>query len=310
MTGNFRLAIITDEISNDFEAVLHLAKAEGLDGVELRGMWQRNLLELPDSEVEEVRRLTEQYDLPVVSIAAPFLKCHLETDGKAEGDTFIQGEKSYEEHLKLFDRALELAELFGCRMTRTFSFWRIKDKTDEELWPAIAPKLAGPLEKATKHGVWVILENEPAVNTVVGASSWRLWRYMRDQSYDIRALRLLWDPGNELYAGELPYPDGFDNLNKLMAHDGKTFAGMVAHMHIKDGNRRWEEGEPKVDPQPPGQGEANFTRLIPAIVQSGYRGWLSLEPHYRPAELVAQGEAGMFEAGRRCIRSFKAVLGG
>ena len=37
-------------------------------------------------------------------------------------------------------------------------------------------------------------------------------------------LKLMWDPANTLYCGEIVYPDGFDALR----------GGYISHVHIKD----------------------------------------------------------------------------
>src|SRR5207245_1109208 len=46
----------------------------GLDWVELRGMWNKNLMRLDAKEIEEARRLLERYRLRVSDLASPLFK--------------------------------------------------------------------------------------------------------------------------------------------------------------------------------------------------------------------------------------------
>src|SRR6201997_3869456 len=71
----FRLAIINDEISEDFDHVCQVASQEfGLQWIELRGMWGKNLTELDAKQIDEGRRILEKYKLRVTDIASPLFK--------------------------------------------------------------------------------------------------------------------------------------------------------------------------------------------------------------------------------------------
>src|SRR5438477_11223162 len=74
MNSPFRVAVINDEISQDFGHACEVASREfGMEWIELRGMWNKNLLRLDAKEVEEARRILEKYKLRVTDIASqPF----------------------------------------------------------------------------------------------------------------------------------------------------------------------------------------------------------------------------------------------
>src|SRR5712691_7159931 len=49
MKSSFRIAVINDEITQDFGRACEIASQEfGMDWIELRGMWNKNLLKLDD----------------------------------------------------------------------------------------------------------------------------------------------------------------------------------------------------------------------------------------------------------------------
>jgi len=54
----FRLAVINDEITQDFEKACSIAAKDfGLSWIELRGMWNKNITELNAKEVDEARKI-------------------------------------------------------------------------------------------------------------------------------------------------------------------------------------------------------------------------------------------------------------
>ncbi len=75
MTSPFRIAVINDEISQDFGRACEVASREfGMEWIELRGMWNKNLLKLDAKEIEEARRILEKNKLRVTDIASPLFK--------------------------------------------------------------------------------------------------------------------------------------------------------------------------------------------------------------------------------------------
>src|SRR6202451_3600559 len=74
-TCPFRLAVINDEITQDFEKACSIAAKDfGLSWIELRGMWNKNITELNAKEVDEARKILEAHRLRVTDIARPLFK--------------------------------------------------------------------------------------------------------------------------------------------------------------------------------------------------------------------------------------------
>ena len=71
----FRIAVINDEITQDFGRACEVASKEfGMEWIELRSMWNKNILKLDAAEVAEARRILEKYKLRVTDIASPLFK--------------------------------------------------------------------------------------------------------------------------------------------------------------------------------------------------------------------------------------------
>ena len=85
-------------------------------------------------------------------------------------------------------------------------------------------------------------------------------------------LRLAWDSANFIQVGVQPFRDGFAML-----------APYIDYLHVKDA--RLVDGAVT----PVGEGNGEFRETVEALVQSGFSGFASLEPH-----LSSAGQMGGF----------------
>jgi sugar phosphate isomerase/epimerase len=68
----FKLAVFTDEVSQDFEKAIKLALEFGLDGVEIRSVWEKPPQNLTGDDVRRMKDILSRTDLKVCCIASPF----------------------------------------------------------------------------------------------------------------------------------------------------------------------------------------------------------------------------------------------
>src|SRR5690348_10861648 len=62
-SSRFKLSVITDEITQDFGHALEIAAREfGLTHVELRTLWNKNIINLDEKETADVRGLLKKYE--------------------------------------------------------------------------------------------------------------------------------------------------------------------------------------------------------------------------------------------------------
>src|SRR3981081_4942465 len=71
----FRLAVMNDEITHDFEKACQIVSGDfGLHWIELRSMWDKNVTVLDAKQVEDARKILDEHKLRVTDIASPLFK--------------------------------------------------------------------------------------------------------------------------------------------------------------------------------------------------------------------------------------------
>jgi sugar phosphate isomerase/epimerase len=262
MPTKIRTAAITDEFCPDLERSAATMAGIGMTGAELRVVFGKNILDLTDEEVERARNIVNAHGLEVVSLSSPLLKCVLPdappVDARFQHDVF-GSRHTYEDQPRLNQRAFEVAHKTGARIIRVFSYWRTEDPG--RCFDRIAEALACLARSAAREDLVIGLENEAACNVGTGAEAARVLA-----AVDLPNLRVVWDPANALVAGENPFPEGYRKLA----------AGRIAHVHAKD--CAMEGLKPVWGPL--GTRGVDWKGQIAALLEDGYRGWVSLETHW------------------------------
>src|SRR5450432_395777 len=275
----FRVAVINDEISQDFGHACEVAARDfGMQWIELRGMWDKNIMNLDAKEIAEARRILDKYQLRVTDIASPLFK----TDWAGAQRSKFSEEKNFhagftfEQQDELLEHAIEMAKTFQTDRVRCFDFWRLEDQTPYRA--AINKKLQDAANRAGKKGITLLLENEPSCNTATAAESAKLLSAVQSPH-----LMLNWDPGNAAASGEIPYPDGYNLLPK----------NRIGHCHCKD-TVKTSKG---FDWAPVGGGMIDWAGQFKALKRDGYHYAVSLETHWTgggtPEKSSRQRWAGM-----------------
>lgn len=257
-----RLGVLTDEVSDNFEEALDWAAEQGLKHVEVRVINGQNAVDLSDDQLREVLRQVEARGLFISAVASPLFKCKLDPSrAVAAGDTFGQGEESVEAHFAKLDRVIEIAKLLGTTRIRIFSFWR---EANPDLYQ---DDIIRHLQKAAKvaegQGVLLLLENEPACNGGIAEEVAVLVREIASA-----AVRSLWDPGNEAYAGREAFPAGYHSIKDTLAH-----------VHLKDAYIG-EDGTARCVPI--GSGNVAMIGQLKALYEDEYDGLFTIETHFIP----------------------------
>lgn len=282
MKSPFRVAVINDEITQDFGRACEIVSREfGMNWIELRGMWNKNLLNLDAKEIAEARRILEKYKLRVTDIASPLFKVDWPGAPKSKfsprHDQF-NADFTYEQQDEVLERSIELARVFQTNRVRCFDFWRLDDQAPHRA--AINEKLLGAANATGKKAVILLLENEASCNTATGAEAAKVLAAIQSPSF-----MLNWDPGNAVTRGEIPYPDAYNLLPK----------DRIGHCHCKDATKR-PDGK-GYNWAAMGRGTVDWTGQFAALKRDGYRGAVSLETHWHgagtPEESTRQSWAGM-----------------
>jgi sugar phosphate isomerase/epimerase len=279
--SNFKLSVITDEISQDFAHACDVASREfGLGWVELRAMHDKNVINWDAHDIADAQAILKRYNLHVSEIASPIFKIDWPGAPKSPSSPKTPqygADFSLDQQDELLDRAFALSRAFDRAPIRIFDFWRLTDQKPYRA--AIDDRIRQAAIKAGKQGVTLTLENELDCNTATGAEAGRLLNAVTE-----RALMLNWDPGNAGARGEIPFPDGYAHLPK----------NRIAHMHLKDVVVR-DNG--KAEWMAMGKGSIDFVGQFRALKRDGYSGAMSLETHWRgggtPEESSRQSFAGL-----------------
>ena len=258
----FRISVINDEISQDFDHACAIAAREfGMHWIELRSMWGKNIVSLDEKQVTEAQRILEKYQLKVTDIASPLFKVDWPGAPKSKFSeaTSFGANFTLQQQDEVLERAIAMAKVFQTDRVRCFDFWRLEDQGPYRA--AINDKLRQAAEKAGAQGLKLVLENEPACNTGTGAEAAKVLASVKTP-----ALMLNWDPGNAAALGEIPYPDGYALLPKER----------IGHCHCKD-TVKTAKG---FDWAPVGGGIIDWAGQFKALKRDGYRFAVSLETHW------------------------------
>jgi L-ribulose-5-phosphate 3-epimerase len=259
----FRVSVINDEISEDFGRSCEVAAREfGMRWIELRGMWQKNIVHLDAKEIAEAQRILKKYELRVTDIASPLFKVAWKDDPRAKEKPAadFHADFTFDQQEEVLERSLDLAQAFSTDRVRCFDFWRLDNPAPYR--KAIHDTLRGAAEKAGKRGVILLLENDGGLNTSTGAEAAELLRAVPSAH-----LMLNWDPGNAAANGERAYPDGYNLLPKER----------IGHCHCKDAVKQGQGYEWAAM----GTGIVDWRGQFAALKRDGYRFAVSLETHWR-----------------------------
>src|SRR4051812_23960741 len=211
MNSPFRVAVINDEITQDFGRSCEIASKEfGMQWIELRGMWNKTLARLDAKEIAEARSILERNKLRVTDIASPLFKVDWKDAPKSKfspkRDQF-NADFTFDQQDELLERCIELAKAFNTDRIRCFDFWRLDDPTPYRA--AMNQKLLDAANKVGKKGIILVIENEMACNTGTGAEAAKVLAAVQSPHF-----MLNWDPGNAATLDEVPYPAGYNLLPK------------------------------------------------------------------------------------------------
>lgn len=283
-TSPFRIAVINDEITQDFGHACEVASRDfGMRWIELRSMWKKNVVNLDSSEIAEAHRILRKFELQVTDIASPLFKTDWPGAPKSKfspKSPQFGADFSFNQQDEVLSRSLNLAKEFRADRVRCFDFWRLDDQSPYRA--AMNAKLLEAANKAGKEGITLVLENEPSCNTATGAEAAKLLAAVQSPH-----LMLNWDPGNAASVGERPFPDGYSLLPK----------DRIGHCHCKDTVKK---GTGSYDWAPVGKGLVDWIGQFKALKNDGYHFAVSLETHWSgggsPEASTRQSWAGMKNA--------------
>ncbi|MBX6764937.1 MAG: sugar phosphate isomerase/epimerase [Rubrobacteraceae bacterium] len=260
-----------DEISPDLDEQLNTLADESIHHVELRSVWNKNVLDLTDEELDIVKSKVVRHGIKVSSIGSPIGKVPVTDD--------------FGPHLRRFRRALEVAGRMEAPYIRVFSFF-IPEGQDPVLYrDEVLERMSTLARGAEDLGVTLLHENEKGI---YGDVPHRCLDILTGVGSP--ALRAVWDAANFVQCGvKRPYSEGFETLRPF-----------IEYVHVKDALASSGQVVPA------GEGDGELSETVSALRSSGFDGFFSLEPH-----LALSGTYSGFsgpELFRKAAGAFKRLL--
>ncbi|MDQ3438243.1 MAG: sugar phosphate isomerase/epimerase [Actinomycetota bacterium] len=237
-----------DEISPELDEQLDTLAEESISYMELRSVWNTNVLDLTDDELDRVKSAVAERGIGISSIGSPIGKVPV-TD-------------PFGPHLERFRRALRAAEAMRAPYVRVFSFFIPEGQEPDRYREEVLDRMGAMTGEAADAGVMLLHENEKEIYGDVPS-----------RCVDILAgvgspvLRAAWDAANFVQCGVThPYDEGYASLRPY-----------IEYVHVKDAL----SGTDRVVPA--GEGDGQLPETLSALRASGFDGFFSLEPHLASA---------------------------
>lgn len=285
-----KLGVITDGISRDFERALTVMNEFGLTQAELQYLWDVEVGDLSDAQLDRVQRLAAAHEVEVSCISRHVF------GGLALGDLSTTA-PAYREHLADLNRCIDMAKALDCPLVRIMSFkkemilfgshgaeeWNVA----QGAWEKARELIGGAARIAEDRDITLAVETG---NNAITNSAF-LARRMVDEIGSER-LKVMWDPANALYSTERAYPEGYQALK-----------GALGHIHLKDVVVEISQATISCRQLGTGQMAPYLDDMATALKNDGYAGAISLESVYRPL-------GGSFEDGfRASVGALKEMFG-
>ena len=246
-----RLSAFADEIAPDLDEQIATLQREGIHYLDLRGVWNINVLDLSDAQISQVRQKLDAHSTGVAAIGSPI--------GKSAIDA------PFDATMQQLERAISVAQALGTPFIRIFSFYppahaqgasaSIDAHRDE-----VMRRLHVMIERARSANVILLHENEKDIYGDTIARCVDLMQTCADEHF-----RVVFDPANFIQCAQTPYPDAYEALHPWLAY-----------VHVKDA---LSDGSVVAA----GAGAARWSDLLQRLRADGYNGFLALEPHLTSA---------------------------
>jgi len=264
------LSGFADEISPELDDQLATLAAESISHLELRSVWSTNVADLGGGQLASFRRALEGAGVAVSAVGSPIGKIDIEAPLEPE--------------LERMRRVADIASELGTQIVRVFSFFMPPGEPPERHRSQVIDRMCALTQIAEDRGLILAHENEKEIYgdrpercadliTAVGSP----------------AFRATFDAANFVQCGVRPHTDGYGLLRPYLVY-----------LQVKDALAATGEVVPA------GQGDGQVRETLSALRDSGFEGYVSLEPHLGQA-----GRYGGFsgpDGFRRAAEALKALL--
>ena len=291
-----------DEAGFGLDAQIRATKELGWTCIESRNIDGVNIHDLPDAQFEIVAGKLKDNGISI--------NCFGSTVANWSRDP--RSEEDYQKSLEELKRAILRMKRLGCSMIRGMSFTRLRDESlyTPELEQSLFEKIRNMVHICEEAGVYYMHENCANYGGMSSDHALRLVEEINSPYF-----KLLFDTGNPLNSvdyrsGQKEHmQDAFQFYSAIKEH--------VAYVHIKDGvfkNLQMDQIFNASDWCYPGDGEGRVKEIVTDLLQNGYDGGFSMEPHmalvYHDSNTESEEElkyANYVEYGRRFMKLVDSI---
>jgi 3-dehydroshikimate dehydratase len=269
------LSGFADEISDNLTEQVAVLKQLDVRGLDLRSVGGVNVLQLSDDDLVDVRRQCEANGLVVQAIGSPVNKVSYSSNRA-------------DEELEKLRRAIHAAKLTGTDRIRIFSP-QVPQGQDEAMWPAVRDWFAPQVALAQESNVVLLHENDGSFYGAYPANARRLLEEFHGPHF-----RAIYDFANSVLLGPRTMRDWFPWI-----------VPYLHTLHIKDAVQATRQIVPS------GQGDGEMREAFELLMEAGWSGTLTLEPHLKSGGPYG-GTSGpeLFEVAVKAIREVVRSVGG
>ncbi|NRA39202.1 MAG: TIM barrel protein [Planctomycetes bacterium] len=247
-----------DEASANIDVQIKANQELGWKWIESRCAGSANIHDIDDAEFEQVYASLQGSGIGI--------NCF----GSAIANWATQITDSFDVTLEQIDRAIPRMQRLGTKMVRIMSFAVLKDRAlDDQMETERFSRLREIQSRFMDAGIVPVHEN--CMNYGGMGSEYTL--KMIDQ---VPGLKLVYDTGNPVFSEDRNA--GVASGKRQSAWDFyQAIKDHVVYVHIKDGH--WNDGE--VEYSYPNEGQADVKKIVKDLLDNGYLGGFSMEPHLK-----------------------------
>lgn len=241
--SKFILSAFADEIDPMLTTQMDVLDQHGIKFIEMRGVNGKSLVQHTLDEVKEIKNQLDVRGFKISAIGSPIGKISITED--------------FGSHLELFKHTIEIAAILETQYIRMFSFFIPEGEKPEAYRDEVMNRWRLFIEAARGTGLILLHENEKGI---YGDTAERCLDLL--ETLNCSYMKAIFDPANFVQCNVKNYPEAFNLLKKH-----------IVYLHIKDALYKDHSVVPA------GHGDGKVKEILKDLENSGFEGFLSLEPH-------------------------------
>lgn len=231
-----------DELAEGLDEQIEGFKNIGLSYIEIRGVSGKGITEYSLEDVKRMKKQLDKNGMKISAIGSPIGK--------------IQITDPFEPHFELFKHTVEIAKIMETPYIRMFSFYIPEGKEADLFAEEVVKRLECMIKYAEEKDIVLLHENEKGI---YGDNACRCDMLM--EKFYGKNFRAVFDFANFVQCGQ----DTWEAFQMLEQY--------IEYIHVKDAMKKDRHVVPV------GYGDGNVKKILSALKEKQYRGFLSLEPH-------------------------------